>query len=139
MAEKLCTLRRRGGGGTLKETTLWTNSAPSNAFSGTTVTLIANISTYDYIAVDYYITNALVSDENKIRVIMSVSDFKKGKTPVSNNIPTLVICTYLNNSYARRIYYSSETQILIGNADIVNASGSYNNYCAIPYQIIGLK
>ena len=139
MSEKLCTLRTKGGGN-LKETVLWTNSAPTSSFSAQNVPLSDSIDNYDYIKVAYRRTGVSPND-GIVNAIMSVEDFKDDNTTVAIKICLGYYHTGNGNTYTRLIGYRNSTSISI--ADCLyyktGTNTSTNNGGNIPYQIIGLK
>ena len=130
MGEKLCALRKIGGG-TLKETILWTNPSPTSTFARQTINLSQDINNFDYLKI-----KALGSTTNnlEISIYISVDDFKKGGSTGSVAGPALYGAN-TGGTARRAIYYSSSTTILVDYAEGGNTQ--YNNI-AIPLQIIGL-
>lgn len=124
------------GGGSLKETVLWTNSAPTSAFTGQNVNLSQDIDNFKYISIKYRASTSSTSTE--ISFMVSSADLKKSVSQ-ENNI-MLFFGARLSGTtfYSRMVRYNSDTQIEITNAYILNGSGS-NNSASIPLQIIGLK
>ena len=138
MSEKLCALRKIGGG-TLKETTLWTNSSPSATFAEQTVTLSDNISNYDYIKIEWCESTSALT--NKSSIMVSASEFTRNKNPYYNahdTTPAILGRGANNVSYLRYIAYESDTQVLFGHALRGNATGVDNTF-TIPLNIYGVK
>ena len=135
MAEKLCGLRKKSGGG-LKETVLWTNSAPTSTFAGQTVTLSSDIDNFDYIKVNYrYITSSTV----EYSVLASVSELK---TYSGNGTGRLAMSEVSGGGYFvyRPVTYSSNTALAIGGCGYVNGTTfTTNNGLCIPTSIVGCK
>ena len=137
MSEKLCALRKIGGG-TLKETTLWTNPNPSASFGEQSVTLSDSILNYDYIKIEWAETTSALT--NKSSIMASASEFTKYKNP-NNNAHTVCPGLYGRGAsimYARFIAYTSDTQIFFQNAVRLNSSG-VDNTSTIPLNVYGVK
>lgn len=118
----------------MSETTLWTNSAPTNDFSAQTVTLSDSIQNYKAIRI-YYRISKTVSDTYYV-------DFPKELVLNSlnaNDKPNMVIAAINSNlTYIRIIRYDSNTTYEIKDAYRINASGT-QNAAVIPTKICGLK
>lgn len=136
MAEKLCTLRTKGGGGAKQtETVLWTNSAPTSSFAKQDVTLSDDINSYDYLKFTYRVTT---SAADFLNYIISVSDFKKSVESTSSHHCVLGLSTDDSVAHTRRVYYKTDTTVNFNNAYQLNAAAS-NNATVIPTSIIGIK
>ena len=135
MAEKLCTLRTKGGGGGAKqtETVLWTNPSPTSDFGQTTVTLSDSISNYDYIAVKWKVSTSLSTTST---TMVPVGDFKSMLNQNGDN--ALFIASVNQNGWARTVFYVSDTSITISTSYRLNAQGNSGSN-AIPTSIIGIK
>lgn len=137
MAEKLCTLRTKGGGGQkYTETSLWTNSAPTSDFAGQTVTLSDNISNYKYIAIKFKAAKALT---DTIKTIVSIEDLAK-LVGGANSLQVRLggVNNNASYSYSRSFYKASDTTISISGAYASNTQASANSM-AIPLEILGLN
>ena len=138
MSEKLCTLKKKGGG-TLKETTLWTNPSPSSAFAAQTVTLSQDFTTFDYVRIYWMQGSANTTDVFYIDIpsdVMVESFIQSG-----NPKPFISLCAWrddTNYSMARRVFYSSNTKIQFTTAILMNGTGT-NNALIIPTKISGIK
>lgn len=136
MAEKLCTLRTKGGGGgaTYTETVLWQNPSPSSDFNGQTVTLSDNISNYEYLAIAF---TGVKSSTTVVRAVVSVEDL--GKMNITSNTPDIRINgTASANGYSRYVIKASDTTITFGAAYATNTQ-ALDNSRAIPIQIVGIS
>ena len=141
MAEKLASLKKKGGG-ELKETVLWTNPSPNNAngFAAQAVALSDDITKYKLIkfTFNYNMNSSADSDKNMAflspEVIPNFSSIYRIAT---------CICTSVNNrEFFRSIYAGSDnSHISFAPCNMIqsNSSVSVNNMMCIPYQIIGLK
>ena len=135
MAEKLCTLRTKGGGGGGKqtETVLWTNSAPTSNFADQNVTLSDSMSNYDYLKFTY---KKATNNATSTSAVFSVSDVK--------NFADESVYGQLGGESAtdwymsRYIWYISDTSVRISTAWKLNSVGNNNAYI-IPLAIIGIK
>ena len=140
MSEKLCELRKKGGGsGKYTETSLWTNQSPSSAFAAQTVSLSDNLSKYKYVKVKFKFETSSTSDNAMGSFIVSVDEFKKATYNSYNNIPTYMVGT-ANTSYhfSRYFEYVNDTSIYFSPAYTVNNANS-NNSRSIPLEILGLN
>jgi hypothetical protein len=139
MAEKLCELRKKGGGGgKYTETSLWTNPSPTSDFAAQTVTLSDSIDNYKYIAIKYkydkYGTGTSFTD------VCLVDDWKKsvegGNT--SHDIMMLGIQASNNAPFARMAFYV--TSLSVKFSVFYQLSGSsYGADAIIPLEILGLN
>lgn len=136
MAEKLCTLRKKGGGGgRYTETSLWTNASPTSSFAAQVVTLSDSIDNYKYIAIKYkFDTSSNVEGS----VIFLVSDIKKSVQGVDTIVPCIGASPQGVANYARRVFYTSNTKIRIEIATAMNKTGTSTAY-VIPLEILGLN
>lgn len=138
MAEKLCELKKKGGGGgRYKETSLWTNSAPTSNFSGQNVTLSDNIDNYKYVSIKY---RGSVSVADEANVIVSVSDLKKSVGHNStNHIAIETGAQYSSGTIvSRMVTYVNSTTIGFSMAYQLNSATSNAGWC-IPLEILGLN
>ena len=137
MAEKLCTLRKCGGG-KMKETVLWTNPSPTSDFAGVVVDLSDNISHYKYIGiVGAYSKN---SNSNTLECIYPADQLPNATSGAA--YPVMSIAGYRSNTfYFRLINYSSDTKIAIssGRSFTSSTAPSTNNGVMIPLTIKGYK
>lgn len=142
MSEKLCELRKKGGGGQqYTETSLWTNSSPSSAFSGQDVTLSESIDNFKYIAVKYKATTTSTSDSQMGTVIYKAEDIKKATSPSAALQPVGAFGNLNANNtnyFYRYIVYKGSTTLYLSNSYSINASGN-NTSLAIPLEILGLN
>lgn len=131
MAERLCTLRKRGGGA-LKETILWTNSAPTSTFTPQDIT-VADISSFKYLK---FVHRKRTDISTEVSAIFEVADLQKATQ-------SLLLLWYMgaNSSTAdwiRYIWVKNNTTVFISNCYSLNYTSTDNSY-TIPVQIIGLK
>lgn len=142
MAEKLCKLRTKGGGGGAKqtETVLWTNSAPTSNFAAQTVTLSDSIGNYKYVKIVYSITNTTSGQTDIEDVIYPVDDFRR-RTNVSGNWSIVEDFSSGGYQWTRTSGYVSDTSISMGNCYRWNtsSSGTMQNQAIIPLEILGLN
>lgn len=141
MAEKLCTLRTKGGGGggaTLVETVLWQNPSPSSNFGGQTITLSEDMNNYDYLGISWAYSTSNQSGNGINKLIMSVPDFKKvAYTSTAGTYPAVGTFTG-TYSYVRNLIRSSDTTIYVGNCYQMSTSTQANGN-SIPIQVVGIK
>lgn len=134
MSEKLCAIRKRGGGGALTETALWTNASPTSSFAAQNVTLSSGISNFEVIRV-YYLcsTTEYYVDFPKDLIVAAFAEI---------NAPLFVIGKTGTGGtslfFVRVLRYVSNTSISIGANTRVGASGTANEG-NVPTKICGLK
>lgn len=134
MSEKLCALRKIGGGTELKETVLWTNPNPTSSFSPTACSLSESIDNFDYIKVLYRVST---SNNTQGSAIWPTSTIKIGGG--ANKIRASFSAQNASSViYSRIVGYNSTTSLQIGQCSAWNQSLS-DNALAIPLKIIGLK
>ena len=134
MAEKLCTLRTKGGGGgRYNETSLWTNSAPTSNFAAQAVSLSDSIDNYKYLRVRYRMST---TDASEYSCIFLVDDIKHSSA--STNVPQFSVVARTTTTYVRTFYYVSGTSLQMNAAYVMNNTGNVTNV-AIPLEILGLN
>lgn len=135
MAEKLCELRKKGGGGQkYTETSLWTNPSPNSAYSGGNVTLSESMDNFKYLMFKVKVSTTA----NKVvSCIASVEDVKKSAIGLDNF--QITVNSYVTSAYySRSVIYSNSTTLTFRAAYQLNASGSSTAAC-IPLEILGLN
>ena len=122
-----------GGGGSMTETTLWTNSSPSASFAAQTITLSDNISNYDYIRIKYRYNNTTPTDS------YAMTDVTSLQSMTGTGTMTLALGLQHTNgiNYARNCLYVSDTELKFTLAWYGNNSTSA--LVSIPGEIIGVK
>ena len=148
MSEKLCTLRKIGGGTELKETVLWTNPSPTSSFSNRNrINLNQSVVGFNYIGV-YFRASTTQADETLVLCPINMymtnysepTDYKK--TP---NKFYPIWCGIAGNSatspcYQRGAAGSSDTTIKFTVAQATEmANPPENNSYLIPIKVVGLK
>lgn len=127
------------GGGTLKETVLWTNPDSTVNFAAQNVTLSDSISNYDYIKIKYRGTPLV---DYYSSAIIEVSELKKLLDGTTRGEFTVFmgVASYYQNTYSlgRGVSYVNDTTLHFRTGQYIGASGTSAGY-AIPTQIIGLK
>ena len=137
MAEKLCTLRKRGGcngGGSLRETTLWENSSPTSDYNNSPINLLQSIDNFDYIKIVCKYSKQISTDTS---VIFEKNIFKTFANAATSPIG-IVSYRVSSTAYARRFYYISDTSIGVLACGGVGSTASSTD-TVIPYKIIGMK
>ena len=119
------------------ETTLWTNSAPTTAYTGGTVSLSEDIDNFDFLKITYRF-NVSVSTENEIYIPISLFKLSVQSTSTNHNICTLGLQDSSNNFYVRNVFYASDTSVTFTTCYKENGSGNTGNG-AIPLTIVGCK
>ena len=136
MAEKLCTLRKKGGG-KMKETVLWTNATPTSDFSAGYIDFSDNISNYKFISIKVR-TNINISDA--IDYYYDVSQI--ANITSASTYPKIYIGYYANSTfYYRDSFYQNDTRISISNCyyNKTNTTPATSNAAVIPVSISGWK
>ena len=139
MAEKLCSLRKKGG--KMSETVLWTNPSPTSTFASQTVNLSQSIQNFKYIKFKY--ANNCYDTTVQSSVIISIEDWINNQSTSGCHIG-LGSRGDIGSSvfyYLRFAYYASNTSITfdVGLQSRIGTTSSTENAAAIPLQIIGLK
>lgn len=139
MAEKLCTLRTKGGGGgKYTETVLWTNPNPSSYFTGQQITLSDDVDNYDYIGITWAYSMSYTSSEYCEVAIYPVSDLKKAVTSSSVRKAIPAIASGMSNVYHRVFYYISNTKLQFIDC-YQSGTSTATNAQTIPIQVVGIK
>ena len=141
MAEKLCELRKKGGGGQkYTETSLWTNPNPTSSFDAQTTTLSESMDNFMYLKFVYKVyADAATNPTNN--VIISVEDFKTTNYTsgtVSLGLTAAASASGTNYIWSRVAYYASNTTIGFSSARSAGAN-STNNARSVPTEILGLN
>lgn len=122
-------------GGTLSETTLWTNPSPTSNFAAQTVNLSDNIKNYSYIEVEYKMSK---SSTVFSKLLMPVSIFTQN---LSTDNPMIWLSRGRNDGtggMVRCARYASDTSVYISTTTGIGAGTTDNQYC-IPTYIYGCK
>ena len=133
MAEKLCELKKKGGG-ELKETALWTNSSPTSSFASQTITLL-DITPYKLIKVTFRVST---SNSNEYYELYTPDQLLNAiyVSPGSGQVSILGFYTG-SARFLRFFRASSGTSIVFSTG--IQMGGSDNNNYLIPIKISGLK
>lgn len=125
-----------GGGGSIIETTLWTNNAPTSSFALQAVTLSDNISNYDYIVIEY---RASTANDARFKVYFKSTDLDDYTS--GNNCAMMGLYSSNSYFYYRIVRYDNDTTITFGSCYRNTAGGtsSSNNGADIPLTIKGIK
>lgn len=113
------------------QTELWSNASPTSAFSAQTVTVSADMTSFDRIRIDYKYTTS--SDVRSIFV--NVSDFS---FTGAYEDEVALVSRPGSNAYVRRAIMASTTTVKFTTSYRLNASGNSTSY-AIPTGIYGVK
>lgn len=135
MAEKLCTLRKYGGG-SLKETVLWTNPSPTSAFAGQSVALSKGISDFKYLCIEVQFAT---SSTDTLRYYYDTSELST--RTYNNAVVTPSAGIWRTDArHTRDMYYVDNTHFgFYDNQRIAGSAVTTANTALIPTQIIGLK
>jgi len=134
MAYFKCNAASGGGGGTMTETVLWTNSNPSSSsgFAAQAASLSDDIDNYDYICVEF--ARAYNYLTTKAKTYYLVSDFKTFGYSAGKQYGAFGI--YGSAAQFRAFYYDSDTQAHFGANLQAGTAVNTNN---IPLNIYGCK
>jgi len=133
MAQKLCQLKKKGGG-ELKETTIWTNSIPTSTMSGQELTLSESIENFQYIKLYF---RKSTNNAAQSSVIYEKDTFKAFTGGASTDGFCGMFGERLDGSNCfRRFAYESSTKMRI--FDGLKGTSSATNIL-IPVKICGLK
>lgn len=133
MAEKLCGLKKKGGG-QLSETVLWTNPNPTDAMNEIVITTSDNISNYKYLSV-----KCLAANNNlPLGYIYATYDVDNDSANYSDYFGADV---YLDVRYHRMFNKLTDTTIQVWYClTATNGRTSSNaSHVLIPQEVIGLK
>ncbi|MCR5451961.1 MAG: hypothetical protein K6F00_04965 [Lachnospiraceae bacterium] len=137
MAQKLCQLKKKGGG-SLTETDLWTNSAPSSAWASSSITLSQSISNFTFIKI-YYKPTKDSSNTDINAICVEVEALKKMTDAVGKCqlFPTAKLTS--SALWGRRAWYNDDTTMGVNNTgtQIYAANTSTSNI--IFTKVCGLK
>lgn len=138
MSEVLANLHKKGGGGQLSETILWTNPNGGASLSAGTITLSDSISNYDFIGVEYCYDSEY--QNVKATAMMSVSDFMNCVYSTSTSVArcALVLGAERVRKWCRFVYYVSDTSIYIYTGMAVNQANTATD-ASNPIKVIGYK
>lgn len=115
-------------------TSLWSNSSPSSNFATQTVSLSQSIANFKYIAIEY---KASTSSSTTVEILFTPTDLRKAT--VSQGNPMFALAGRYPNVFNERfVIYSSDTEILFGDARAYNNTTIQNSY-AIPIKISGIN
>ena len=122
-----------GGGGTMTETTLWTNASPTTAFNEQDITISDDMNNYDYLKITVNYNNT--SSTTLMDFYVKVADFKTMTGAGHFSFPAGLIHT---NSvfYFRPFTYTSDTKV---HAGLTRYGSSTSGAALIPVEIKGLK
>lgn len=123
-----------GGGTTITETTLWTNSSPNATFAAQTIELSQDIGDFDYIKVEY---KDAYSVDNTKDFYIKVSDWMTPYTGVTNKTFGIYMTTG-SAAYCRQFIYASETSISVTTTFRLNSQANSANV-VIPVYVKGVN
>lgn len=137
MSEKLANIKKKGGGGQMTETVLWTNPSPTTSFTLQTITLSENFTNYDYVRI--YLKGSR-TDNTECMIEVPSDKLKAAVTSVAYR-PNIYIGGYDGNGtyqYVRRISYITDSSLSINSSYRINAAATNDNLF-IPIKITGIK
>lgn len=122
------------GGGTMTETQLWSNSAPTSNFSSGNRTLSQSVDDFKKIRVYCRLSK---SNSTTTYVTYDVEEFKK-YVLAGTNLAAGVAYRSPSISYARTFYYVDNTTIFFGSCYKLSTTSS-DDSLIIPTKVCGLK
>ena len=140
MAEKLCELRKKGGGGgKYTETSLWTNSAPTSSFSAQAVTLSQSMADFKYLKIKVAPSTTSTSGRYFEDIVL-VSELQRTQSSVQEGVRDRLVLGFARTTYdyERPYYYASNTSIYFM-ATAQAGTNTTNNSRNIPLEILGLN
>lgn len=124
-----------GGGGGETETTLWTNPSPTSSIVSSTITLLDDLTKYEYLKIEWQWS---ISDVTTASMRVPSSKFKALGTSATQG-PKFIMGSRASSAfYARPICYASDTTISIEQCRQVNGTGAASG-TAIPIKISGIN
>lgn len=136
MAETLCSLKKYGGG-SLKETVLWTNASPTAAFNNQTVTLSEDMTHFDYIKI-IFLQNSSDTPLKYLTVIHPVDEFANtglSGSVISGGVGYNQSIAMWSRSYA----HASDTSVQFSKLLRMSGTSAGSQNICIPQSISGLK
>ena len=114
---------------------LWTNSSPSTSFAQQTVSLSKNAQNYDYIVINYCSDTSSTGSTYRRDLFLPYSTYASSMS--ATGITCFIGARTSSNSYTRRVYAYSDTQVTFSNCFSFGSSGTQSNSKCIPYRISG--
>lgn len=135
MAEKLCELKKKGGGGKQKETVLWTNNAPTRNQGAVSISLNGDLSDYDYIK---FIYRYNTTNSKSFNLTIPYSEFIKCVYSNADNAFAIGASAGSNNYYYRYIWYTNDTTVATSHCFKYNST-TQSDSVAILTDVVGCK
>lgn len=130
-------------GGTLSETTLWTNPSPSSSFDTQTITLSQSVDNFKYLKIK---AKPINSSSTESDFLFDITTYKATSTTAANNtfnFLTVAATRVSAGLFVRTFAHSSSTQMYIGKSTKItgesSSSGSTNNNLNVFTKVIGMK
>ena len=118
------------------ETSLWTNSNPTTAFSAQAVTLSQSIENFKYVKIRFRNHTANATEGC---IIIPVDDFKKSATSCADNRVRIAMDSVVSGAtYERLVIYTDNTTINFTTTYRVGATNT-SDTPSIPLEILGLN
>lgn len=139
MSEQIAFLRKKGGGGgKYTETSLWTNSAPTNSFSAQDITLSEGMSDFKYLKIRCAISTS--SSTGIFEDIVLVTELSNTSSATVNNTRDRLVLGLGRDTYdyERAYYYVSNTSIHF-NPAYQSGTSTTTATKIIPLEILGLN
>ena len=137
MSENLATLRKNGGGGSMTETSLWTNSAPTSSFASQQITLSDNMTNYTYIKIKIRRSTSVSTVHSVIFLVDDFTDFTNSASKMIGAIANYGTSS-TTNRYARTIGYAAANIVSVSGSTRIGGTGT-DDVSLIPVEIIGIK
>lgn len=133
MSEKLCKLRKCGGGGNMTEVVLWSNPNPTAQMSNPTLTMSENITNYDYVRIYWRIST---TDSTESSIIVASGDI----SPDAVNNNTISFNSRAGGyNFGRMLFVDSTPDSIIITTAVRRGQTNLDNTMAIPTKICGIN
>jgi len=137
MSEKLAQLMKKGGGGGLKKTVLWTRPSSQTSFGEETLTLSDDVNNYDYIGFHFAGRNPTQAGHKEYDIIIPIETYNDSYRDNSSFGNSYIVLGYVNGSsaYYRIVYKLTDTTLKVSK----RYDGGYTDLACAPIEIYGLK
>ena len=133
MSEKLCALRKIGGG--MSEKVLWTNANPTSSFNASACSLSESVDNFDYIKVLYRVSTSNSTQGSALWPVATIKTSSGGANKIRASFASQNANSVI---YARIIGYNNAQSLQIGVSSVWGQSLN-DNTTVIPLNIIGIK
>ena len=133
MSEKLCKLRKCGGGNSMKEVELWSNPDPTIQMSNPTLSMSENITNYDYVRIYWRIST---SNSTESSIIVATGDV----SPDAVNNNTISFNSRAGGyNFGRMLFLGNTPDSILITTAVRRGQTNVDNTMAIPTKICGIN